>query len=69
MNNYFTNAIKELQINEFKTEIVSDENMDDIWRTILKFKKHPSIIKIKEKMNTNETFSFSNAGLNNIEKK
>ena len=69
MNNYFTNAIKELQINEFKTEIVSDENMDDIWRTILKFKKHPSIIKIKEKMNTDETFSFSNASLNNIENK
>ena len=24
MNNYFTNAIKQLQINEFKMEIVSD---------------------------------------------
>ena len=69
MNNYFTNAIKELQINEFKTEKVSDENMDDIWLTILKFKKHPSITKIKEKMNTDETFSFSNTSVNNIEKK
>ena len=39
------------------------------WRTILKFKKHPSIIKIKEKMNTDETCSFSNASLNNIENK
>ena len=48
MKYYFTTAIKELQINEFKTEIVSDENMDDIWHNILKFKKHPSIIKIKE---------------------
>ena len=28
-----------------------------------------SIIKIKEKMNTNETFSFSNTSLNNIENK
>ena len=41
----------------------------EIWHTILKFKKHPSIIKIKEKMNTDDTFSFSNASLNNIKNK
>ena len=69
MTNYFTNAIKKLQINELKTEIVSDENLDDIWRNILKFDKHPSIMKIRVKMNTNETFSFSNTSLNNIENK
>ena len=69
MNNYFTNAIKELQINEFITEVVPDENMDDIGRTILKFNKHPSIIKIRENMNTNDSFSFSNTSLNNIESK
>ena len=49
MKNYLTNAIKELQTNEFKTEIVSDKNTDDIWRTmvggdiwcvIIKFHKH-----------------------------
>ena len=28
-----------------------------------------SIIKIREQMNTNETFSFSNTSLNNIENK
>ena len=43
--------------------------MDDICRTILKFNKHPSIIKIRENMNTNDSFSFSNTSLNNIESK
>ena len=69
MNSYFTNAIQELQINEFITEVVPDENMDDIGHTILKFNKHPSIIKIREKMTTNYSFSFCNTSLSNIESK
>ena len=69
MNNYFTNAVKDLQIKGFETENISDENIDNINRTILQFGKHPSIIKIKENVKIGEKFSFSKTTLQNIEEK
>ena len=48
VNFYFINAVKELQIRGFRDECSYDEKSDNISRSIIKFNKHPSIIKIKE---------------------
>ena len=43
--------------------------MDDIYNIVSKFRNHPSIIKIKEKVHTKIKFSFTVNTLDNIERK
>ena len=69
MNNFFSNTVNKLGIEGYKTECVSDKNTDNVNRAIYKFKNHPSISKIKEKVLDNEKFSFSRCSLKDIEDK
>ena len=69
MNIYFINAVKELQIRGFKDECSYDEKSDNISRSIIKFNKHPSIIKIKENLVVGDKITFSTTNLKNIEEK
>ena len=63
MNNFFSNAVKKLKIKSFKPDV--NEGLDNISKMVSKFKNHPSIIKIKQKIN--EQFSFPSSSLNEIE--
>ena len=57
-NNFFSNIVKNLKIPEYKNLNTNIENVKDpVFRAILKYKNHSSIIAIKEK-SKNEKFSF-----------
>ena len=64
--NYFENAVKELNI-EMDPNILSPSDHTDIVLNYLeKFKKHPSLLKIKEVVNADKTFNFDFININNI---
>ena len=69
MNNFFSNAVKSFKIKGFKPDDTINEGLDDINKIVSKFKNHPSIIKIKQKIEINENFPFSSSSLNEIEDK
>ena len=58
-----------LKIKGFKPNDPVNEGLDDINKIVSKFKNHPSIIKIKQKTEINENFSFSSSSLNEIDNK
>ena len=68
MNNYFINAVKELQLKGYMNEGIYDDKQD-ISRCITKYNKHPSIIKIKENVIVRDKIAFSLTNLRNIEEK
>ena len=59
MNSFFSNIVDNLEINEYQNEQFS-YNCDDnhITNIVSKFIDHPSIIKIRETININESFHF-----------
>ena len=59
MNEYFTGAVKELNIEGYQKEVehISTGN-DPVTNAIETFVDHPSIIKIKRKVDIKEKFSF-----------
>ena len=60
MNNFFTNIIKNLEIDGYNTNgFLPDIELDDISNIIQKFINHPSILKIKEQIHIQYPFSFS----------
>ena len=65
-NEYFVNIVPNLKI----TELIIDENFtetaDKLSDSINKFKNHPSIIMIKTKNNSPDTFSFSKTTYDNV---
>ena len=70
MNNFFSNVkVKSLKIKGFKSDDTVNEGLDDINKIVSKFKNHPSIIKIKQRIEINEKVSFSSSSLNEIEDK
>ena len=66
MNDFFSNAVKSLDIQEYNGEFLPDSDMTMTENAILKFKNHPSILKIKENVLITELFDFSPAGINKI---
>ena len=67
MNDFFSNSVEKLNIKGY--EITSNYEMgnDNILNIINKFKNHPSILKIKERVNINDKFSFTNCTLADID--
>ena len=58
LNNFFSNIVKKLKIPEYENLNFNIENIkDSVFRAILKYKNHPSIIAINEKPK-NAKFSF-----------
>ena len=57
LNDFFSNAVKKLDIRGYEPEIplIGKDKITDI---VFKFKKHPSILKIKDVMDVIEKFSF-----------
>ena len=58
MNKCFTDAVSKLNITGYKT-ISSNIGNDNIYNSIQRFKDHPSILKIKQRVHINEKFTFS----------
>ena len=57
MNNFFSDAVSKLNIIGYQTEF-SNTGHDKIYNSIQKFKEHPSILKIKQRIHINEKFTF-----------
>ena len=64
LNNYFIEAVKNLEIEEFTDVGVQEtqsENIDEVIESIIqKYKSHPSILKIKENVIIENKFQFQN---------
>ena len=65
-NDYFSNAVKNIQIKKFNTEPVPLDIFDIIERILIKYNNHPSVLKIKDNVNNEVKFNFSNTNLGNI---
>ena len=71
LNRIFSNAVKSLNIaeNTCITNRVSDNLKDPVARAIEKFKTHPSVLIIKDKVSQGNKFSFTEVSLSEIENK
>ena len=72
LNNYFIEAVGNLDIEHFASEEDVHENLDQededlIDKIIKKYKSHPSILKIKENVKIENTFEFKNMTSDQIE--
>ena len=65
LNTFFADAVKLLDIQGYQSDYIPDKNTSSIDISINKFKSHPSVIKIKEKAKSNESFSFSTTSITN----
>ena len=68
MNEFFSNAVANLDIKGYQPDFSPNIVNDDIINIINKFSGHPSILKIKERVEITETFSFSRPSVEDIEK-
>ena len=60
MNDFFSNAVNKLNIKGYSTKSTSQiKTFEPILNAILKFKEHPSVTKIREKLNVIKKYSFS----------
>ena len=67
MNEFFSNAVQKLAVKGFQGNLNWDMGNDDISNAINKFRSHPSIIKIKERITIKKTFSFEYSSVDDIE--
>lgn len=65
-NDYFTNVVKTLNIQESITEDEVEDNIEDC---ISRYENHESIIRIKQNINIDNNFQFSASNLENMENK
>ena len=69
MNEFFTNAVSKLNISENLSILNLDylKFDDPIDKAIAKFSTHPSIQIIKDKIELNDTFSFLQINVSDVE--
>ena len=62
LNNYFMESVENLEVERYMPTVIiessDDEDADDIDGMIIKFKDHPSVVKIKENVKLEEGFKF-----------
>ena len=58
-NNFFTNAVENLNITGFVTDYSKNPELDTISNIIERFKNQPSILKIKDNVKIETKFQFS----------
>ena len=67
-NYFFGNIVKNLNISQyFDLDFVIENIKDPTLKAILKYKKHPSIVAIRNKCNRNGIFSFREVNFKEIE--
>ena len=60
LNQYFRTALNSLDITENKSLLAETENLKDpVEIAIKKFENHPNVLSVKETININELFQFS----------
>ena len=60
LNQYFSTAVNSLDITENKSLLTETENLEDPVEIAIKvFENHPSVLSVKETININEIFQFS----------
>ena len=68
LNNFFSNIVKKLNIPKFNSNNSVTENIKDpVFKAILKYKNHPSILAI-QKYSKNKTFHFEEVNIEEVEK-
>ena len=68
LNNFFSNIVKKLNIPKFNSNNSVTENIKDpVFKAILKYKNHPSILAI-QKYSKNKTFHFEEVNIGEVEK-
>ena len=66
--NFFSNIVKKLNIPKFNSNNSVTENIKDpVFKVILKYKNHPSILAI-QKYSKNKTFHFEEVNIEEVEK-
>ena len=66
--NFFSNIVKKLNIPKFNSNNSVTENIKDpVFKVILKYKNHPSILAI-QKYRKNKTFHFGEVNIGEVEK-
>ena len=69
LNSVFSNLIKKLEIPKFNSNDSVTKNIKDlVFKAILKYKNHPSILAI-QKYNKNKIFYFEEVSFGKVEKK
>ena len=69
LNNFFVDSVANLDIESFlKEEPENSDPRDDIGKIIRKYSKHPSILKIKEHVQFDQRFQFSNVTTEKIKR-
>ena len=69
-NNFFKEAVSKLSIqeNSYLVDIIDSADINDpVDIAVAKYKNHPSILKIKEKVDTNLDFNFTEVSLKEVE--
>ena len=66
MNNYFIEAVQNLDIEEFNCDTEHDTQLDVIDDILEKYKLHPSILKIKANVKTEIKFKFRDTTVDEI---
>ena len=66
MNDFFVNAVSKLNIEDPFLDNL-DEGLTGIEKALSKFKNHPSILKIRENYQINQTFCFAETSISDIE--
>ena len=68
LNNFFSNIVKKLNISKINSNNSVTENIKDpVFKAILKYKNHPSILAI-QKYSKNKTFHFEEVNIGEVEK-
>ena len=68
LKNFFSNIVKKLDIPKYNSNNSVTENIKDpIFKAILKYKNHPSILAI-QKYSKNKTFHFEEVNIGEVEK-
>ena len=66
LNNFFSNIIKKLEIPKYEANDLITRNIwDPVFKTILKYKNHPSILSIQKYV---KIFHFEDVNIGEIEK-
>ena len=66
MNNFFTNIVANLDIAGYNCDYSGDKHYDQISSIADKFKNHPSILNIKERIHIHENISLAQISENDI---
>ena len=66
LNTFFSDSVKSLDINGYQFPNKTIAKLDFIENAINKFKEHPSIIRIREKIKPNKKFDFQSTTIEQV---